>query len=125
MSVLPILTWPDPRLSQRCEPVVHAPGLAGVIADLFETMYAAQGRGLAAPQIGILQQFFVASQQISSVRPASACKAMIWRVKNNSGNLMGSKPPAPNMSLIICRVWSPLTVLIRQTGCSLRRAIAR
>jgi peptide deformylase len=59
MSVLPILTWPDPRLSQRCEPVVHAPGLAGVIADLFETMYAAQGRGLAAPQVGILQQFFV------------------------------------------------------------------
>ena len=59
MSVLPILTWPDPRLSQRCEPVVHAPGLTGVIADLFETMYAAQGRGLAAPQVGILQQFFV------------------------------------------------------------------
>ena len=59
MSVLPILTWPDPRLSQRCEPVVHAPGLAEVIADLFETMYAAQGRGLAAPQVGILQQFFV------------------------------------------------------------------
>ena len=59
MSVLPILTWPDPRLSQRCAPVAHASDLAEVIADLFETMYAAQGRGLAAPQVGILQQFFV------------------------------------------------------------------
>ena len=35
------------------------PALPRVIADLFETMYAAQGRGLAAPQVGILQQFFV------------------------------------------------------------------
>lgn len=59
MSVLPILKWPDSRLSQLCAPVPPSVDLAGVIADLFETMYAAQGRGLAAPQVGILQRFFV------------------------------------------------------------------
>ena len=58
MAVLPILKWPDPRLSQGCAPVAHEP-LDALIADLFETMYAAQGRGLAAPQVGVLKRVFV------------------------------------------------------------------
>ncbi len=58
MNVLSILKWPDPRLSQKCEPVVgELP--QGLIDDMFATMYAAQGRGLAAPQVGMMQRFFV------------------------------------------------------------------
>ncbi|MEX0318488.1 MAG: peptide deformylase [Ruegeria sp.] len=58
MSVLPILTWPDPRLSQKCEPVAgEVP--QDLIQNMFDTMYAAQGRGLAAPQVGVMQRFFV------------------------------------------------------------------
>ncbi|MVO17695.1 peptide deformylase [Parasedimentitalea huanghaiensis] len=58
MSVLPILIWPDARLSQRCE-TVQGEDLDDLIADMFETMYAAQGRGLAAPQIGVMKRLFV------------------------------------------------------------------
>lgn len=58
MSVRDILHWPDPRLSQRCAPVEQEP-LDALIADLFDTMYAAQGRGLAAPQIGVMKRVFV------------------------------------------------------------------
>ncbi|MEX0366554.1 MAG: peptide deformylase [Ruegeria sp.] len=58
MSVLPILTWPDPRLSQKCEPVAGEVA-QDLIQDMFDTMYAAQGRGLAAPQVGVMQRFFV------------------------------------------------------------------
>ena len=58
MSVLPILIWPDPRLSQVCVPV-GAEGLSGLITDMFETMYDAPGRGLAAPQVGVLKRVFV------------------------------------------------------------------
>ncbi|WP_171177971.1 peptide deformylase [Ruegeria sp. HKCCD8929] len=58
MSALPILTWPDPRLSQKCEPVAgEVP--QDLIRDMFDTMYAAQGRGLAAPQVGVMRRFFV------------------------------------------------------------------
>ncbi|KUJ85094.1 N-formylmethionyl-tRNA deformylase [Ruegeria marisrubri] len=58
MTVRPILKWPDPRLSQKCAPVDReVPG--DLIRDMFDTMYAAQGRGLAAPQIGVMQRFFV------------------------------------------------------------------
>ncbi|QXT39761.1 peptide deformylase [Gymnodinialimonas ceratoperidinii] len=57
MSVRPVLLWPDPRLSQVCAPV-DGP-VAGLVDDLFDTMYAAKGRGLAAPQIGVLARVFV------------------------------------------------------------------
>jgi peptide deformylase len=58
MAFLPILRWPDPRLSQICAPIA-ADQIAALAADLLETMYAAPGRGLAAPQIGRLQRLFV------------------------------------------------------------------
>lgn len=58
MSVRQIVQWPDARLSQKCQPVEGAPP-QDVIDDLFDTMYFAQGRGLAAPQIGVMQRLFV------------------------------------------------------------------
>lgn len=59
MSVLPILTWPDARLSQVCAPVQDVAEVAGLVPDMFETMYAAPGRGLAAPQVGVMLRLFV------------------------------------------------------------------
>lgn len=58
MARLPILQWPDAGLSSRCVPVEEE-DLSTLIADMFETMYAAPGRGLAAPQIGVLKRVFV------------------------------------------------------------------
>jgi peptide deformylase len=58
VSVLPIVQWPDPRLSQPCAPV-HAEDLRGLVSDMFDTMYAAPGRGLAAPQVGVMKRLFV------------------------------------------------------------------
>lgn len=45
----------DPRLLRRAKPVadIHDPSLVPLIADMFDTMHAAGGVGLAAPQIGI------------------------------------------------------------------------
>ena len=59
MSVRPILRWPDARLSQPCAPVERVEDVAGLVGDLFETMYAAPGRGLAAPQVGAMLRLFV------------------------------------------------------------------
>ncbi|UCF31023.1 MAG: peptide deformylase [bacterium] len=53
MPVLPILTYPDPILRLKCEEAV--PGTDDVCRlaeDMVETMYAAPGIGLAAPQVG-------------------------------------------------------------------------
>ncbi len=57
--VLQILTWPDPRLSVPCAPAQLSDGLRTLAADMLQTMYDAPGRGLAAPQVGVLMRMFV------------------------------------------------------------------
>lgn len=51
--LLEIVTYPDPRLKERCEPVEEITDeICQLAADMIETMYAAPGVGLAAPQVG-------------------------------------------------------------------------
>ena len=59
MTILSILRWPDPRLSVPCAPAVLSDDLRRLAADMLETMYAAPGRGLAAPQVGRLVRVLV------------------------------------------------------------------
>jgi peptide deformylase len=57
MTVLPIVTLGDPRLRLRGEPVdSFGKYLHGLLDDLAETMRAAPGVGLAAPQVGVALQ---------------------------------------------------------------------
>ncbi|MGH8427193.1 MAG: peptide deformylase [Gammaproteobacteria bacterium] len=60
MALLPILHFPDPRLRERARRVEAVDeALQGTLDDLFETMYAAPGVGLAATQVGIARQVAV------------------------------------------------------------------
>ncbi len=53
MSLLSILTFPNPVLRTKAEKVIEfTPELTTLITDMVETMYDAPGVGLAAPQIG-------------------------------------------------------------------------
>jgi len=55
-----ILIAPDPILNQVAEPIGHIDGeIHALIIDMFETMRAASGAGLAANQIGVLKRIFV------------------------------------------------------------------
>ena len=52
---LDIVLYPDPRLGRTCEPVAEiTPEIRQLAEDMLETMYAAPGVGLAAPQVGRL-----------------------------------------------------------------------
>lgn len=60
MSVLKICEYPDPILKEKAQKVTKIDdNIKGLLDDMLETMYAAQGVGLAAPQIGILQRLVV------------------------------------------------------------------
>ena len=60
MTRRPVLTWPDGRLRMVCTPVdAVTDELRTLVTDMLETMYAAPGRGLAAPQVGVLERVFV------------------------------------------------------------------
>jgi peptide deformylase len=55
-----ILTYPDPFLSTKALPVQSVDGkIRELIRDMFETMYASNGIGLAAPQIGVGKRVIV------------------------------------------------------------------
>lgn len=61
MAIYPIRVFPDPVLRMATTPVTDfGPELARLAEDMLETMYEAPGVGLAAPQIGISKQIFVA-----------------------------------------------------------------
>ena len=58
--ILPIVAYGDPVLKKEAEEIDKAfPKLKELIADMYETMYAAQGVGLAAPQVGKSIRMFV------------------------------------------------------------------
>jgi peptide deformylase len=61
MTVREILRMGDPRLLRVAEPVREfgTPAMDGLIADMFDTMQAAHGAGLAAPQIGVNLQLVI------------------------------------------------------------------
>jgi peptide deformylase len=61
MAVHNILKMGDPRLLRQAEPIAEfdTPELHALIADMFETMHAANGAGLAAPQIGVNRQLVI------------------------------------------------------------------
>ena len=58
--ILPIRKFPDPVLQRPGEPVMDFDdALQSFVSDMFETMYAAQGIGLAAPQVGVSRRLTV------------------------------------------------------------------
>lgn len=60
MAVRKITEYPEPVLGQAGKPVTKFDAeLAALCADMFDTMYAAEGVGLAAPQIGLNLRLFV------------------------------------------------------------------
>jgi peptide deformylase len=60
MALLPIIIAPDPRLKKAARPVGSVDDeLRQLMDDMLETMYAAPGIGLAAPQVGVLKRIIV------------------------------------------------------------------
>lgn len=73
-----ILIWPDPVLKKKALPVARVDEkIRTLVRDMFETMYHAEGVGLAAPQVGVLQRVIVLdtrprqpeSQPIAMINP--------------------------------------------------------
>jgi peptide deformylase len=64
MAILPIVEVPDPRLRQISSPVEKVDAdVRALVADMFETMYAAPGIGLAAIQVGVARRILVIDLQ--------------------------------------------------------------
>jgi peptide deformylase len=70
MAKLTILEYPDPRLRTRAVPVTTVDAtVRQLIDDMFETMYAAPGVGLAATQVNVHRRVLVADVSEDQGRP--------------------------------------------------------
>ena len=60
MALLPILCYPDPRLHTVAKPVAQVDArIQRLVADMLQTMYEAQGIGLAATQVDVHERLIV------------------------------------------------------------------
>jgi peptide deformylase len=82
MAKLEIIVAPDPRLKLKCKPVAKVDArTARLMDDMLETMYAAPGIGLAAPQVGVTQRVIVLDTAREDQKPAPLRMAnpeLIW-----------------------------------------------
>jgi peptide deformylase len=70
MAVLPILRYPDPRLRQKSVDVsVFDDELRRLVTDMSETMFAAEGAGLAAIQVGSPLRLFIIDAGVAGREP--------------------------------------------------------
>ena len=71
MARLSILKVPDPRLGKKAKPVDSVDdSIRTLMDDMLETMYAAPGIGLAAPQVGVLLRVIVLDVAVKDEDPA-------------------------------------------------------
>ena len=70
MALRTIRTFGDPVLEKTCRPVENmTPRLKTLVEDMLETMYEANGVGLAAPQVGVLRRIVVIDTSFEEPQP--------------------------------------------------------
>jgi peptide deformylase len=83
MAILPIIIAPDPRLKKKAADVGEVDAeTAKLMDDMLETMYAAPGIGLAAPQVGVLKRIIVVDVTKGEGERDPICMAdpeIVWR----------------------------------------------
>lgn len=91
MARLPVLLLPDARLRETCAPVTQFDAALKQLADdMLETMYAAPGRGLAGPQVGVMQRIFVMDVGWKEGRP-SPLICINPEIKDTSGTAINDE----------------------------------
>lgn len=125
MPVLPIHEFPDAVLRRKAEPVVtFDEALQRLIDDMIQTMYAAPGIGLAAPQIGVSARLFVVD--VTSGREAHGLMTFInpeiihteGRVQEDEGclSLPGVYGPTPRAARVVLRGLNRAGEMVEHTG---------
>ena len=111
MAILNILRYPDARLHKVAEPVkVFDESLKRLVSDMAETMYAAPGVGLAAPQIGIMLRLAVVD---ASDKRGQAVRMANPEVRHASGQLREHEEASPNLPGVSAVVKRPRAVTVR------------
>lgn len=113
MSKLPIITLPDPVLRQASAPIERIDDdVRRLATDMFDTMYAAPGIGLAAVQVGVPRQLLVldVADDDETPRPITMINPKILQLSGEVRTHEEGCLSIPDFKLDIDR---PATVLVR------------
>ena len=103
-----ILVYPDPFLARKAVPVAAVDDrIRALVRDMFETMYAAEGVGLAAPQVGVGKRVVVLD--VSPVDDTSAPVAVVNpEIVSRNGSITGVEGclSVPGVQGEVCRAES-------------------
>jgi len=113
MAILAIRIYPDPVLRVKCRPVTEFDSrLKKLAADMVETMHAAPGVGLAAPQVGVDLRLAVVDVSVGE-DPSQVRVLVNPEVVEHSGGLESEVEGCLSLPGISDKVERPLLVTVR------------
>jgi peptide deformylase len=118
MALRKILEYPDPALKEPAVPVANITGeIAALAQDMAETMYAAPGIGLAAPQVGISQRIIVLDLHGENEEPGKRLMKLVNPViAEREGEIVWEEgclsvpeltAPVKRARRVLVRAWTP------------------
>jgi len=118
MALRQILQYPNPLLKQRAQPVANIGGdVARLVEDMAETMYAAPGVGLAAPQVGVGHRVIVLDVRADDEEPGKRLMKLINpEIAEREGEIVWEEgclsvpdltAPVKRARRILVRAWTP------------------
>jgi len=91
VAIRPIIRFPDPRLRQKAEAIVHIDDEIRALAkDLAETMHAAPGIGITAPHIGVLRRLVLIQLEGQTEPHVSINPEIVWSSPERIRHMEGS-----------------------------------
>jgi len=121
MAIRTIIYASDPRLRQKARPVKQfGPALKALADDMLETLRAANGVGLAAPQIGLLQRLFVAELPPNPEDPQSGKSYVLVnpQLVDSSPEEVEGVEGCLSIPTWYGRVWRPEWIVVRAKSTS-------
>jgi peptide deformylase len=118
MALRTILEYPNPLLKEPARPVANITGdVAALVEDMAETMYAAPGIGLAAPQVGVGERVIVLDLRGEDEEPGKRLLKLINPViAEREGEIVWEEgclsvpdltAPVKRARRVLVRAWTP------------------
>ena len=109
-NILPVLRFPDERLRTIAQPITEfTPELQQIVDDMFETMYAEEGIGLAATQVDIHQRLIVMdvsedkSEQLVLINPEILAQSGSTGIEEGCLSVPGARALVERAELVTVR----------------------
>lgn len=118
MAVRPTVIWPDPRLREATSEITTIDdSVRELYADLCDSMYAENGLGMAAPQIGVARKLFIVEPKLAGLAETDSPLCLINpEVLETSEELQDSEEGCLSFPDVYIKVKRPMRCKVRAMG---------